>query len=129
MARRELFAGHLGLHSSLRAANADLERRVGERTTELQTALQAKNEFLSRASHELRTPMNHILGFAQLLELDPLEPEQKESSGEILTSGAHLLTLIDRILQATQLDPSDGDFFETIPISHTARVRSDSRHM
>jgi len=57
----------LDLHHSLRLANTNLERRVEERTAELEKALQAKSEFLSRASHELRTPMNHILGFAQLL--------------------------------------------------------------
>jgi PleD family two-component response regulator len=58
----------LGLHANLRAANSDLERRVRERTAELETALQAKDEFSSRASHELRTPMNHVLGFAQVLK-------------------------------------------------------------
>jgi len=54
----------LDLHQSLRLANTDLERRVEERIAELEKALQAKSDFLSRASHELRTPMNHILGFA-----------------------------------------------------------------
>ncbi len=103
----------LGLHANLRAANTDLERRVGERTAELRTALHAKGEFLSRASHELRTPMNHILGFAQLLELDLLDPGQKESVGQILTSGAHLLALIDRILQVSQSDPDGLDFLKT----------------
>ena len=51
----------LGLNRSLQLANIDLERRVEERTAELHKALQTKSEFLSRASHELRTPMNHIL--------------------------------------------------------------------
>ncbi|MEA3187007.1 MAG: two-component system, cell cycle response regulator [Chthoniobacter sp.] len=102
----------LGLHANLRAANTDLERRVRERTAELETALRAKSEMLSRASHELRTPMNHILGFAQLLDLDPLNPEQKDSVSQILTSGAHLLTLIDRILQVSQSEPTDLSFLE-----------------
>jgi CheY-like chemotaxis protein len=103
----------LGLHANLRAANTDLERRVGERTAELAAAMQAKGEFLSRASHELRTPMHHILGFAQLLEQDPLDPEQKDSVGQILTSGAHLLRLIDRILQVSQSEPNDLSFLES----------------
>jgi len=103
----------LGLHASLRAANTDLERRVRERTAELETALHAKDEFLSRASHELRTPMHQILGFAQLLEMDPLALEQKESVGQILSSGAHLLSLIDRILEVSQSGSSDLSFLAT----------------
>lgn len=103
----------LGLHASLRSANTDLERRVCERTAELETALEAKAEFLSRASHELRTPMNHILGFAQVLTMDPLNPEQTDSVGQILRSGAHLMKLIDRILAITASRPEDLGFLET----------------
>jgi CheY-like chemotaxis protein len=103
----------LRLHANLRAANTDLERRVGERTAELAAALQAKSEFLSRASHELRTPMHHILGFAQLLEMDLLDAEQKNNVGEILTSGQHLLTLIDDILAVSESSPEDLSFLET----------------
>ncbi len=89
----------LDLHQRLRLANTDLERRVEERTAELEKALQAKSEFLSRASHELRTPMNHILGFAQLLSLKKgLTEKQEASVRQILESGRRLLTLIDHIL-------------------------------
>ena len=47
-------------------------------------ANRAKSEFLSRMSHELRTPLNAILGFGQLLELDALTEEQRESVDHIL---------------------------------------------
>jgi len=96
---RDLFIAHvrvamriLDLHQSLRLANTDLERRVEERTAELEKALQAKSEFLSRASHELRTPMNHILGFAQLLTLKKELTEKQEANvRQILESGRRLL--------------------------------------
>lgn len=97
----------LGLHANLRAANADLERRVRERTAELAKALDAKSEFLSRASHELRTPMNHVLGFAQLLEGETLTGDQGSHVAQILSSGRRLLTLIDRILAVSASDPEN----------------------
>jgi signal transduction histidine kinase len=101
----------LDLHQSLRLANTDLERRVEERTAELEKALQAKSEFLSRASHELRTPMNHILGFAQLLSLKKgLTEKQEASVRQILESGRRLLTLIDHILGISKADPNELTF-------------------
>ena len=102
----------LGLHASLLRANVDLERRVRERTEELETALQAKDEFLSRASHELRTPMNHVLGFAQVLQMHALTGPQAASVRQILTSGAHLLELIDRILAFSKFQPDDLNFLD-----------------
>ncbi|MDQ6626496.1 MAG: response regulator [Verrucomicrobiota bacterium] len=117
---REQFAAHirvatriLALHQNVKAANAGLERRVSERTAELENALQAKSDFLSQASHELRTPMNHVLGFAQLLGLDSLTPNQSDSVQHILSSGRHLLTLIDRILAVSESDPEELSFLET----------------
>jgi DNA-binding response OmpR family regulator len=111
----------LGLHENLRAANTDLERRVRERTVELEEALNAKNQFLSRASHELRTPMNHILGFAQLLEMDSLNLEQENRVGQILTSGRHLLQLIDRILAISESRPDNWRFLDTSKSAENAR--------
>jgi len=60
----------------------------------------AKSDFLSNMSHELRSPLNAILGFAQLLEsTSPLPTaSQKESIGQILQSGWHLLKLINEVL-------------------------------
>ena len=117
---KEQFAAHirvagriLGLHEGVRAANDVLEQRVQERTAELEKALRMKSEFLSRASHELRTPMNHVLGFAQLLELDPLSGDQAESVDQILTSGRHLLTLIDQILEVSNANSEALAFLAT----------------
>jgi DNA-binding response OmpR family regulator len=112
----------LGLHAHLQAANLDLERRVRERTAELEKALQAKSELLSRTSHELRTPMNHVLGFAQLLEMDPLTPEQAESVQQILQSGGHLLRLIEHILAAPESPADDLTFLTPSPADGSRRA-------
>ncbi len=71
---------------------------------EAQEASAAKSEFLSRMSHELRTPLNAIIGFAQLLALDELTDEQRESIGHITAGGRRLLELIDEVLDISRID-------------------------
>jgi signal transduction histidine kinase/ActR/RegA family two-component response regulator len=84
---------------------------VDARTVELREARAvaeaanlAKSEFLSRMSHELRTPLNAILGFAQLLELDGLEPDQQQSVDHVMKGGRHLLELVDEILDISRIE-------------------------
>jgi len=86
-------------------------RLVEERTRSLQEARvaaekanRAKSEFLSRMSHELRTPLNAVLGFGQLLEMDGLTPDQAENVSQITKGGAHLLDLINEILDISQIE-------------------------
>jgi CheY-like chemotaxis protein len=55
-------------------------------------------------SHELRTPLNAILGFAQLLEMDSVDPQQRESVERILKGGQHLLTLINEVLDIARIE-------------------------
>jgi PAS domain S-box-containing protein len=66
----------------------------------------AKSDFLSSMSHELRSPLNAILGFAQLMEsASPLPTDsQKENIDQILEAGWHLLKLINEILDLTVIE-------------------------
>jgi len=87
------------------------ERRQVEETLTLakgaaEKANLAKSEFLSSMSHELRSPLNAILGFAQLMESDvtPATPSQKGSIDEILRAGWYLLELINEILDLAQIE-------------------------
>jgi CheY-like chemotaxis protein/two-component sensor histidine kinase len=66
----------------------------------------AKSSFLSSMSHELRSPLNAILGFAQLMETDVPPPSalQKESIAQILQAGWHLLKLINEILDLAKIE-------------------------
>jgi len=111
----------------IKALNTTLELRVKERTEKLEQSLMllteenkerkkaeehaekanaAKSDFLSRMSHELRTPMNAILGFGQLLELDSarLNDSQQDHVKEILNAGNHLLSLINEVLDLTEIE-------------------------
>ena len=102
--------------------NEELERRVHERTAQLEAsnndllaatreaenANRAKSEFLSNMSHELRTPLNAIIGFGQLLSHDDAANASAERSrsfvGHIVDAGHHLLTLINEILNLAQIE-------------------------
>ncbi len=67
----------------------------------------AKTEFLSRMSHELRTPLNAVLGFSQLLALDtaqPLSPSQQARVQHISQAGAHLLAMINDVLDLSRIE-------------------------
>jgi PAS domain S-box-containing protein len=70
-------------------------------------ASRAKSEFMARMSHELRTPLNAVLGFAELMERDgdePLPGAQRERLSRIRSAGAHLLALIEDVLDMAALE-------------------------
>lgn len=71
---------------------------------EAEAASRAKNDFLSRVSHEFRTPLNAILGFGQLLELEVLTDANRESVQQVVRAGRHLLGLIDEILDISRIE-------------------------
>lgn len=74
---------------------------------EAEVALATKVEFLSRMSHSMRSPLNAILGFTQLLDMadDSQLPEaQRRQIGHIHTAGQQLLSLLDQALEYAKLD-------------------------
>ena len=84
-----------------------IERTLNEQKIELERASQAKDRFLTSMSHELRTPLNAILGFAQLLANESLPatvPQKRAFVQNIVTSGRHLLTLINEILDLAKIE-------------------------
>jgi PAS domain S-box-containing protein len=81
---------------------AEVEREEAKLAAE--AANLAKSEFLSRMSHELRTPLNSVIGFAQLLGLDTLSDDQQEYVRYIQRGGAHLLDLINEVLDISRIE-------------------------
>ena len=74
---------------------------------ELETASQHKSDFLASMSHELRTPLNAIIGFSQVLRegmVGEVNEKQREYLDDILSSGNHLLSLINDVLDLSKVE-------------------------
>jgi two-component system, sensor histidine kinase len=92
----------------LRQLAATLEQRVEERTVELASANRAKSMFLANMNHEMRTPLNAILGFGEMLESEILGPigvpAYRKYAEDILESGKHLLFLVEEMLDLSKVE-------------------------
>lgn len=76
---------------------------------EAEAANVAKSEFISTISHELKTPLNAIIGFTGLLEYDDqLSSESKDSVDEIKSASAHLSSMVDGIIEYINLDAAES---------------------
>lgn len=87
-------------------SNADVARLLRDKNKALELADQAKSSFLATMSHELRTPLNAIIGFAGVLCDDVaggLNDTQRGFADEIRSSGQHLLSLINEILDLSRV--------------------------
>jgi signal transduction histidine kinase/PAS domain-containing protein len=109
------------LYEQLKTASAELERRVQEATSalvhqnellrrqaiELEQASIAKSQFLANVSHDVRTPLNAILGYTSLLlrgVSGPIAPAQRDSLARVDANARHLLTLINEILDISRIE-------------------------
>ncbi len=129
------------VEKALHKANEELETRVADRTADIakaneelraeiserkrteielekskeiaEAANQAKSEFLANMGHEFRTPLNHVIGFTELVvdkNFGELNAVQEEYLNDVLQSSRHLLSLISDILEFSKLDAGKSDF-------------------
>jgi PAS domain S-box-containing protein len=83
------------------------EKTLQQKNLELQDANRMKSEFLANMSHELRTPLNAIIGFSEVLKdgmMGELTAQQQRFIGDIFSSGTHLLSLINDILDLSKVE-------------------------
>ncbi|HEY4330327.1 MAG TPA: CHASE domain-containing protein [Phycisphaerae bacterium] len=138
---------------SLQLAHEELEMRVGLRTVELahangvmhkeiairkqaeesaERATRAKSAFLATMTHELRTPMNAILGYSQLMSRDSnLTPTQRRAVSTIQTAGTHLMGVISEVLDLSKIESGkmvlSKDEFDLVALAHGIVAMFDQR--
>jgi signal transduction histidine kinase len=110
-------AEELARRGALAAENARLFRAA-------QAASRAKSQFLATVSHEIRTPINAVMGYAELLEMGlggPLQEKQAEYVGRIQGSSRHLLSLVNDVLDLSKIEAGEMDVrSEALPLRATA---------
>lgn len=80
-------------------------KQLAEALQTAQIASNSKTMFLSNMSHDIRTPMNAVLGFARLLSTEAENPVKvRDYTGKIMASGQHLLSLINDVLDVSKIE-------------------------
>ncbi len=88
-----------------RTREQQMNQKLQEALNAAQSANEAKSNFLSNMSHDIRTPMNAIVGFSVLLEKDADRPEKvREYTKKIAASSQHLLSLINDVLDMSKIE-------------------------
>jgi two-component system NtrC family sensor kinase len=121
MAER-LQESYAGLEQKVEERTRELERALAElddKSSELEAASRHKSAFLANMTHELRTPLNAILGFSQVLRegmAGEINAKQAEYLDDVLSSGHHLLALINDVLDLSKVEAGEVEL-EVAPFS------------
>ncbi|HVG43076.1 MAG TPA: ATP-binding protein [Longimicrobium sp.] len=130
-------AEDLARRAAMAIENARLYRAASRARTEAEDASRAKSEFLAAMSHEMRTPLNAVLGYVDLLELElpgPVNEAQRTHLDRIRTASGSLLALVDQTLDLARLESGSlpvgrerADVHEAVEAAATrARATADA---
>jgi len=102
------------VHGLVHAKERDLIDRLEERENELkealyqaQTAVRVRQSIISNMSHEFRTPLNSVIGFAELLQEGETDPEKAEMAACVSKSGWDLLEMVNKLVKMAELSAAN----------------------
>jgi PAS domain S-box-containing protein len=111
--------------SELKRQTAALQQLVEQNTKQREEAIaanRAKSEFLATMSHEIRSPLNGIIGYTDLLLDSSLSPEQRGHARTVLQCGTALVTVINDVLDFSKIEAGKFDLiseqFDLVEVIH-----------
>lgn len=120
--RNEIRATNISLQETVGLLNIEIERRheteadLRKAKEQAESANHAKSQFLANMSHELRTPLNAIIGFAEIIAKEIMgsngKPEYQDYANDIHSSGKHLLSMLNDVLDISRIDSGAVDIDE-----------------
>ena len=102
---------------------ADLNVELERRAIAAEAADRAKSQFLAAMSHEVRTPLNAIMGFTQLLKMRAAAPDQQDKLEKITDASEHLLEILDDVLEVARIDSKGAFVLENADFDFDALLR------
>ncbi len=115
-----------------------LIKEINRSRHQAETTSRAKSAFLANMSHELRTPLNSIIGFSELMSLDPdFSPKYRENLSIINRSGEYLLELINDVLELSRIEAAQNmltetsfDLYDTLEkVAEMVRLRVEKKNL
>ena len=97
-------------HDMLKMMNKELERKVKERTAEVEKLLHQKDEFVNQLSHDLKTPLTPLVTLLPLLEQRVDDLESKKMLKATISGSNHMKNLVFKALQLAELNSSKIEF-------------------
>jgi PAS domain S-box-containing protein len=91
-------------HELLQVMNSELERKVEDRTAEIERLLEQKDEFIGQLGHDLKNPLGPLINLLPLLEKNETDPEAKETFEMLNRNARHMKNLVANTIELARLN-------------------------